>query len=99
MVSGGGTLAIGGRLSGQVGIQFGPYFPKAGVTDRNNTFSLGEGMGTVEISYEKDGIGFGLGIRPSLGWSGVSKSIGDQQVDLNGSSGTEIYNYNFNKGE
>ncbi|WP_170986716.1 polymorphic toxin type 25 domain-containing protein, partial [Escherichia coli] len=95
-INGGETLAIGGRVSGQVGIQFGPYFPDIGGTERNTSFGVGFGVGNIEISHGKDGVGLSLGAGPSWGWSGISKSIGGESIDINGSSGTEKYKYEFN---
>ncbi len=95
-INGGETLAIGGRVSGQVGIQFGPYFPNIGGTERNTSFGVGFGVGNIEFSHGKDGVGLSIGAGPSWGWSGISKSIGGESIDINGSSGTEKYKYEFN---
>ncbi|WP_118988112.1 polymorphic toxin type 25 domain-containing protein [Photorhabdus sp. CRCIA-P01] len=94
----GETLAVGGRLSGQIGIQFGPYLPGMIDTKRNNSLGFGLGLGNVGISYGKDGLGLNLGVGPAWGWSGISKKTEIENIDINGSSGTELYNYKFNKG-
>jgi filamentous hemagglutinin len=80
-------MAVGIRASSQIGLQFGPYFSNIGITDRNNSLSFGLGLWGGDISYGKDGIGLSFGVGPAWGWSGISK--GD--VDINGSSGKEVY--------
>ena len=91
----GETLAVGGRISGQIGIQFGPYFPGAIDSERNSSIGLGLGIISSEISYGKDGFGFSFGAGPAWGWSGVSANAAGEKVDINGSSGTEFFHHNF----
>ncbi|WP_252318837.1 polymorphic toxin type 25 domain-containing protein [Candidatus Symbiopectobacterium endolongispinus] len=93
----GETLAVDGRISGQVGIQFGPYFPGTIDSQRNSSVGLGIGIISSEIPYGKDGVVFSLGVGPAWGWSGISTNISCGKVDVNGSSGTEFYNYDFNQ--
>ncbi|WP_052752463.1 hemagglutinin repeat-containing protein [Tatumella morbirosei] len=93
----GETLAVGGRISGQMGIQFGPYFPGTIDSKRNNSVGLGLGIISSEVSYGKDGVGFSFGVGPAWGWSGISTNISGEKVDVNGSSGTEFYHYDFNQ--
>ena len=93
----GETLAIGGRISGQMGVQLGPYFPGIIDSERNSSIGLGLGIVSSEISYGKDGLGFSFGVGPAWGWSGVSTNVTGEKVDINGSSGTEFYHYNFNQ--
>jgi len=93
----GETLAVGGRVSGQIGIQFGPYFPGTIDSGRNSSMGLGLGIASGEISYGKDGLGFSFGVGPAWGWSGVSTNIAGEKVDINGSSGTEFYHHDFNQ--
>jgi filamentous hemagglutinin len=93
----GETLAVGGRISGQIGIQFGPYFPGTIDSERNNSIGLGLGVISGEISYGKDGFGFSFGAGPAWGWSGVSTNAAGEKVDINGSSGTEFYHHDFGK--
>ncbi|WP_374258620.1 hemagglutinin repeat-containing protein [Yokenella regensburgei] len=93
----GETLAVGGRISGQMGIQFGPYFPGTIDSKRNSSVGLGLGIISSEISYGKDGVGFSFGVGPAWGWSGISTNISGEKVDVNGSSGTEFYHYDFNQ--
>jgi filamentous hemagglutinin len=95
-INSGETLAFGGRISSQIGIQFGPYFSDIGGKERNTSLGLGLGIGNIEVLYGKNGIGLGLGFGPSWGWSGISKNIGSNKIDINGSSGTEEYKYKFN---
>ncbi|MCA6223020.1 polymorphic toxin type 25 domain-containing protein [Photorhabdus antumapuensis] len=66
----GEALAVGGRLSGQIDIQFGPYLLGMINTGRNNS----------------------LGVGPAWGWSGISKKTEIENININGSSGTELYN-------
>ncbi len=73
----GETLAIGGRISGQIGIQFGPYFPGTIDSERNSSVGLGLGVISSEISYGKDGFSFGAG--PAWGWSGVSTNAAGEK--------------------
>ncbi|WP_326838859.1 polymorphic toxin type 25 domain-containing protein [Rahnella victoriana] len=95
-INGGMTSALGVKGSATVGLTFGPYFSGAlGSPDKSYSFDLGLGYGTVGISAGKDGIGLSFGIGPSLGWAGVSKNTPLGDVDMNGSAGSEIYNYNF----
>jgi len=91
----GETLAVGGRISGQMGIQFGPYLPGIITSERNNSIGLGFGLISGGILYGKDGVGFSIGVGPAWGWSGISTNIANEKIDINGSSGTEFYNYNF----
>lgn len=91
----GETLAVGGRISGQIGIQFGPYFPGTIDSERNSSIGLGLGIISSEISYGKDGFGFSFGAGPAWGWSGVSTNAAGEKVDINGSSGTEFYHHDF----
>ncbi|HEJ9093549.1 TPA: polymorphic toxin type 25 domain-containing protein [Serratia odorifera] len=52
------------------------------------------------LAYGKDGVGLSIGVGPAIGWSGISKNTTVGNVDINGSSGSEFYHYNFNhKGE
>ncbi|RFS76820.1 hemagglutinin [Leclercia adecarboxylata] len=91
----GETLAVGGRISGQMGIQFGPYLPGIITSERNNSIGLGFGLISGGILYGKDGVGFSIGVGPAWGWSGISTNVANEKIDINGSSGTEFYNYNF----
>lgn len=93
----GETLAVGGRISGQAGIQFGPYFSGAIDSTKSSYLGLGFGIISGEISYGKDGVGFSFGVGPAWGWSGISTNIAGEKVDFNGSSGTEFYHYDFNQ--
>jgi filamentous hemagglutinin len=38
-----------------------------------------------------------LTVGPAIGWTGISKETGVGNVDINGSSGTEFYHYDFEK--
>ncbi|WP_167455960.1 polymorphic toxin type 25 domain-containing protein [Buttiauxella izardii] len=87
----GETMAIGMRASGQIGVQFGPYFSNIGSTDRNSSLSFGLGLWGGEVNYGKDGIGLSIGAGPSWGWSGISKG----ELDMNASSGKEVYHYDY----
>ena len=101
----GETLSVGGRISGQIGIQFGPYFPGTIDSERNSSIGLGPGIISSEISYGKNGIGIGIGIGigfsfgvgPAWGWSGISTNISGEKIDINGAYGTEFYHYDFNQ--
>uniref|UniRef100_UPI0025513138 polymorphic toxin type 25 domain-containing protein n=1 Tax=Leclercia adecarboxylata TaxID=83655 RepID=UPI0025513138 len=93
----GETLAVGGRISGQIGVQFGPYFPGTIGSERNSSIGLGLGVISSEVSYGKDGFGFSLGVGPAWGWSGISTNVAGEKVDINGSSGTEFYHHDFGK--
>ncbi|WP_429068304.1 polymorphic toxin type 25 domain-containing protein [Aeromonas bestiarum] len=42
----------------------------------------------------KDGVGFSVGVGPSIGWGG-SKEIKSVDVEGNGKIGKEIYKYDF----
>lgn len=52
-------------------------------------------MAGVGLAYGKDGIGMSIG--PAFGWSGISKDSPIGNIDINGSSGSEFYHYDFNK--
>ncbi|RRZ97079.1 hypothetical protein EGK14_01930 [Erwinia sp. 198] len=80
-----------------MGIQFGPYFPGTIDSKRNSSVGLGLGIVSGEISYGEDGLGFSFGVGPAWGWSGISTNISGEKVDINGSSGTEFYHYDFNQ--
>ncbi|UJD92832.1 hypothetical protein FS593_00290 [Lelliottia amnigena] len=49
----GETLAVGGRISGQIGIQFGPYSPGTIDSERNSSISLGLGSFLAKSLMEK----------------------------------------------
>ena len=93
----GETLALGGRVAGQIGVQLGPYFANTLDMERNNSLDFGFGIAGVGISYGKDGVGLSLGVGPAIGWTGISKETGVGNVDMNGSSGTEFYHHDFDK--
>lgn len=95
----GETLAIGGRISGQIGIQFGPYFSGSINSERNSSAGFGLGIVSSEISYGKDGVGFSFGVGPAWGWSGISTNVAGEKVDINGSSGTEFFHHDFYQGK
>ncbi|MCC8367151.1 hypothetical protein J8V57_12850 [Xenorhabdus sp. PB61.4] len=94
-INGGETTAIGVHTGATVGVEFGPYFPGSlGSLNKDYSFDLGFGFGSVGLSVGKDGIGTSLGAGPSYGLKGTQKiSLGE--VDINGKEGAEIYKYEF----
>ncbi|WP_392432438.1 hemagglutinin repeat-containing protein [Yersinia sp. HM-2024] len=96
LINGGMTSALGVKGSATVGLTFGPYFPGViGSPDKSYSFDLGLGYGTVGMSAGKDGIGLSFGVGPSFGWAGFSKQTPFGEIDMNGSTSSEIYKHDF----
>ncbi|MFM5470339.1 polymorphic toxin type 25 domain-containing protein, partial [Aeromonas veronii] len=98
-LNGGLAPTFGLRGSATVGMDFGPYLPGLIPTNHDSSFDIGIGGGSLGIALGKDGVGFSLGVGPSIGWGGVSKEIKGVDVEGNGKIGNEIYRYEFKKEE
>ncbi len=91
-VNQGDIYSIGAHGGASIGLSFGPYFPGL-INSNDNDYSIngGFGVGAVGLSTGKDGVSFTFGFGPSWGWS-VTEIKG---VDVNGTSTSEVYRYDF----
>ncbi len=94
-INGGFTPTFGLRGSATIGLDFGPYLPGFIPTNNDSSFDMGLGWVSLGIASGKDGVGFSVGVGPSIGWGGVSKEIKSVDVEGNGKIGKEIYKYDF----
>ncbi|MFM5697114.1 hemagglutinin repeat-containing protein [Aeromonas veronii] len=94
-INGGVTPTFGLRGSATIGLDFGPYLPGFIPTKNDSSFDIGLGWVSLGIASGKDGVGFSVGVGPSIGWGGVSKEIKSVDVEGNGKVGKEIYKYDF----
>ncbi|WP_323942369.1 polymorphic toxin type 25 domain-containing protein, partial [Aeromonas hydrophila] len=94
-INGGFTPTFGLRGSATIGLDFGPYLPGFIPTKNDSSFDIGLGWVSLGIASGKDGVGFSVGVGPSIGWGGVSKEINSVDVEGNGKVGKEIYKYDF----
>ncbi|WP_206742798.1 hemagglutinin repeat-containing protein [Aeromonas dhakensis] len=94
-INGGFTPTFGLRGSATIGLDFGPYLPELIPTKNDSSFDIGLGWVSLGVASGKDGVGFSVGVGPSIGWGGVSKEIKSVDVEGNGKVGKEIYKYDF----
>ncbi|GAB7213384.1 hypothetical protein OS31_49050 [Dickeya oryzae] len=97
VLNGGFSPTFGLRGGATVGFDFGPYLPGVISTNKDYSIDVGLAIGSLGITSGKDGVGFSIGVGPSIGWSGFSKEIKGVDVDGNGKVGKEIYKHEFNK--
>lgn len=91
-VNQGDIYSIGAHGGASIGLSFGPYFPGL-INSNDNDYSIngGFGVGAVGLSTGKDGVSFTFGFGPSWGWSATEI----KGVDVNGTSTSEVYRYDF----
>ncbi|EFL9994645.1 Contact-dependent inhibitor A, partial [Escherichia coli] len=91
-VNQGDIYSIGAHGGASIGLSFGPYFPEL-INSNDNDYSIngGFGVGAVGLSTGKDGVSFTFGFGPSWGWSATEI----KGVDVNGTSTSEVYRYDF----
>ncbi|ELX9910997.1 hemagglutinin repeat-containing protein, partial [Escherichia coli] len=91
-VNQGDIYSIGAHGGASIGLSFGPYFPGL-INSNDNDYSIngGFGIGAVGLSTGKDGVSFTFGFGPSWGWSATEI----KGVDVNGTSTSEVYRYDF----
>ncbi|EIW5410260.1 hemagglutinin repeat-containing protein, partial [Escherichia coli] len=91
-VNQGDIYSIGAHGGASIGLSFGPYFPGL-INSNDNYYSIngGFGVGAVGLSTGKDGVSFTFGFGPSWGWSATEI----KGVDVNGTSTSEVYRYDF----
>ncbi len=91
-VNQGDIYSIGAHGGASIGLSFGPYFPGL-INSNDNDYSIngGFGVGAVGLSTGKDGVSFTFGFGPSWGWSATEI----EGVDVNGTSTSEVYRYDF----
>uniref|UniRef100_UPI00201CC41C polymorphic toxin type 25 domain-containing protein n=1 Tax=Escherichia coli TaxID=562 RepID=UPI00201CC41C len=91
-VNQGDIYSIGAHGGASIGLSFGPYFPGL-INSNDNDYSIngGFGVGAVGLSTGKDGVSFTFGFSPSWGWSATEI----KGVDVNGTSTSEVYRYDF----
>lgn len=91
-VNQGDIYSIGAHGGASIGLSFGPYFPGL-INSNDNDYSIngGFGVGAVGLSTGKDGVSFTFGFGPSWGWSATEI----KGVDVNGTSISEVYRYDF----
>lgn len=91
-VNQGDIYSIGAHGGASIGLSFGPYFPGL-INSNDNDYSIngGFGVGAVGLSTGKDGVSFTFGFGLSWGWSATEI----KGVDVNGTSTSEVYRYDF----
>ncbi|HIH6719582.1 TPA: hemagglutinin repeat-containing protein, partial [Escherichia coli] len=91
-VNQGDIYSIGAHGGASIGLSFGPYLPGL-INSNDNDYSIngGFGVGAVGLSTGKDGVSFTFGFGPSWGWSATEI----KGVDVNGTSTSEVYRYDF----
>ncbi len=91
-VNQGDIYSIGAHGGASIGLSFGPYFPGL-INSNDNDYSIngGFGVGAVGLSTGKDGVSFTFGFGPSWGWSATEI----KGADVNGTSTSEVYRYDF----